>query len=474
MKKNDPKSKPKTPSDNKTLKGKDKKSTSNIEEKKEEDKPYENEKLIERFIHVTTYSDSNSMEIIKQLFENINQKAFSLKSVKEIYTKELSEEERNNNVIDYISGIQLIDKEIRITILEGLTGKAMSLIKEKLPKKQMNSETFKIFSDKNILFEKRIYSKFDLSLKYIKLRETLNHILTTFDIYSKANKYRNIYNTFMNYGSILKCSTLEEISNSNLFPDAESLLILERKYADILSDEDMTGIAQVKKKKKRITVADLIENNPIKNELSTIYSGTSNETYKIQKNQYDIKESNNSNKSNISNKEISSGKRPNINVEEEKINPQKLKIKQSTNSRNLEYEEYLFNRKKMKIHETILKNKEYLKNMKRKINKDGHFCKPDITNNIEKVFLYSDQRLSSYSEWVESKRNEYILDKNHYYSYSNYGLNLSFPLLTNKNQKYLDYLENKRKWVGENGINFDRYSQPKREPFFFPKIDNIL
>ena len=156
-------------------KGKNDKNKKKIEEEEEEiplpppEKPYN----LERFIYVTTYYDSSAMQKIKELFEEINQQAFQLRSVKEIYTRNLSDEERDNNEIDYISGVQLLDKNIRITLIEGITEKAMAKIKEKLPKYQMNCNTFMVFSDKNVLFNKRIYSKFDLSLKYIKLRDTL-------------------------------------------------------------------------------------------------------------------------------------------------------------------------------------------------------------------------------------------------------------------------------------------------------------
>ena len=215
------------------------------EEEEPQGPPPEKPLNLERFIYVTTYLDSNFMQTLKELFEEINQKAFTLKSVKEIYTKGLTEEERDNNEIDYISGFQLIDKNIRITILEGITGKAMKIIKERLPKTQMNNKNYMIFADSTVLFNKRLYSKFDLSLKYIKLRETLSNILQTFDIYTKANKYRQIYDAFLNFGSILKAQTLREISEAKLFPDSESLLLLERKYADILNDED-----QIKKQKE--------------------------------------------------------------------------------------------------------------------------------------------------------------------------------------------------------------------------------
>ena len=138
------------------------------------------------------------MKILKDLFESINQDAFKLKSVKEIYTRTLSPEELDDNEIDYISGFQVIDSNLRITILEGITGKAMNLIKEKLPKLELNTEKKKIFANSKILFNKRIYSNFNLCLKFIKLRNPLTNILNTADIYLKANKYREIFNAFLN------------------------------------------------------------------------------------------------------------------------------------------------------------------------------------------------------------------------------------------------------------------------------------
>ena len=146
------------------------------DEEKSKSPEIEKEKNLERFIYYTVYNDINFMEKLTPLFEEINQKAFNLRSPKEIYTYNLTEEDRDNNEIDYISGFQIIDKESRLTILEGIAGKAMKKIKETFPKTQMNNKTFKIFSDSNILFNKRIYSKFDLSLKFIKIRMNIPEI----------------------------------------------------------------------------------------------------------------------------------------------------------------------------------------------------------------------------------------------------------------------------------------------------------
>lgn len=457
------KGKPKTPLDDKdkrnSAQDKNKKNPKGKNEKnippEEEEEvlpPPEKEKNLERFIYVTTYSDSTAMQKIKEIFEEINQPAFQLRSVREIYTKNLTEEERDNNEIDYISGCQIIDKEIRITIIEGITGKGMEIVKQKLPKYQMNTKTFKVFADSNILFNKRIYSKFDLSLKYIKLRDTLNNILTTFDIYSKANKYREIYNAFLNYGSILKSETMREIANANLFPDADSLLLLERKYADILNEEDMTGIHMVKKAKKRIRAESLLDKTSNLN--SSVYSGQSDNT----KDKIIVKKEDEAEKTKDTEKK-----------KEKIINKEKL------DSRNLEYIEFMKNleNNKLSVRQTILKNKKYLQTMKRKPNPDGHFCRPfNECTSDEDIHFYSPIKNNYYVSLIDRMGSQYINDKDHYYTYSKAALTLSFPLVINKNLEYLEYLDNKKKWITEK--NFDRYTQPAREKVFFPKINNVL
>ena len=135
----------------------------NKEEEKKNLAQSENPKNIERYIYITKYSDINSVKIINQLFQDINSSAFNLASKNDIISKVLTNEEQNNNEIDYISGFQIIDSKIRLTVIEGITNKSMLEIKKALPKAQMNNDVIKIFSDCSILFNQRIYSKFNLS-----------------------------------------------------------------------------------------------------------------------------------------------------------------------------------------------------------------------------------------------------------------------------------------------------------------------
>ncbi len=445
-------------------KGKNDKNKKKIEEEEEEEiqlPPPEKPNNLERFIYVTTYYDSSAMQKIKELFEEINKEAFQLRSVKEIYTRNLSDEERDNNEIDYISGVQLLDKNIRITLIEGITEKAMAKIKEKLPKYQMNNNTFMVFSDKNVLFNKRIYSKFDLSLKYIKLRDTLQSILTTFPIYMKADKYKEIYNAFLNFGSILNSKTMKEIAHAELFSDADALLMLERKYADILNDEDMTGIKQVKKKRKKMIKLDALERQTM---ASTITS-----TFSIDK--IDNKKKDNEDKENKDkeNKDENIKEDDNIQIE---INKEKDNLRDKINTLNLEYEKALQNYIPESKGKTIQRNIDYIKTMKKKrINQ--RFCLPDLDSDFtDEVHFQSTTKNNFYIKVIEKMRDKYLSDKNNYYTYSNYGLAMAFPLIQHRNEEYYQTIQNKKKWVSPK--DFDRYIQPPKDKYYFPKINNIL
>ena len=137
-----------------------------------------------------------------------------------------------------------------------------------------------------------------------------------------------------------------------------------------------------------------------------------------------------------------------------------------------EYEKNQMNIK-IPIIETIRKNKEYIKTMKRKPNQDGHFCRPYLeSTSDEDVHFYSPIKNNYYVGLIDRMGSKYINDKDHYYTYSNAALTLSFPLVINKNLEYLSYLENKSKWIAKK--NFDRYTQPQREKVYFPKINNVL
>ena len=490
------------------------KSKANIQEEEENlSSDIPKEKNLERFIYYTTYNDINFIEKINPLFEEINQKAFNLRSPKEIYTFGLSQEDRDNNEIDYISGFQIIDKISRLTIIEGITGKAMKKVKETFPKTQMNSKTLMVFSDSKILFNKRLYSIFDLSIKFIKIRMNLTEILTTFDIYLKSNKYREIYDAFMNMGSILKAETLKEIAGANLFPNGESLLLLERKYGDILKEEDLTGIKIEKKIKRKYSITSKLvtvtksTTQPLRTKDTLLTE--EGEEYLLKKN---LNSSNNPN-DNFKNNKLNSShnsqkfkklitKPINISlrkglsidnkIKKRNIDPYNRHIIQTEPNQNYNkriinigprviannrlYRSILKNREdnfSTESSDIFEKNKEYIIKMKRK-QKPEKLWKPfEGEYDKSKQINFYAMRNNYYEEVVNKMREKYLKDKNHFYTYSELALTLSFPMIDKfRNEEYLKYLDNKSKWIVSN--DFDRYKQPTRDKVYFPKIDKEI
>ena len=482
-----------------------------LEEGKNQSSENEREKNLERFIYYTTYDDINFMEKINQLFEEINQTAFELRSPKEIYTYGLTPEDKDNNEKDYISGFQIIDKVSRLTVIEGIAGKGMKKVKETFPKTQMNSSTFMIFSDSNILFNKRIYSLFGLSLKFIKIRTNLSDILTTYDIYLKSNNSRAIFDAFMNLGSILKAETLKEITVENLFPDGEGLLLLERKYGDILKTEDLTGKKVEKKAKRKYSILSKLvsvtkSSMPPLRTRESILTEEGEESL-LKKNLIPLNSPNLINKSTQLNSYNSNNtsKYKKLLTKPININLRKgLSVDNKMNQQNDPYNRHIVNteprenynkriisigprviannklfRKMLKQRDENFstassdifeKNKEFLSKMKKK-EKPEKLWKPFVGEyDKSKEINYYAMRKNHYEEVVNKMREKYLKDKNHFYTYSEMALTLSFPMIDKfRNEEYLNYIDNKSKWIVEN--DFDRYKQPPREKFFFPKKD---
>ena len=441
----------------------------NADDNTENENEIELPKNITRVIYVTHYTDSDTLNIMKRLFEEINQRAFDLRSAKEIYARELSQSEQNDNDIDYISGVQLMDNNIRVTIIEGIAQGAMKLVRERLPKRHMNTPSSKVLADINVLFNKRIYSAFGLSLGYIKLRQSLHSILTTYDLYEKANKFRDMYEAFINVGTILQTETLSEIAEGDHFPKLAGLLRIERKYGDMLTEEDLTGMKANARRGKKLRTRDL------KREEDEDEEG---------EDKADVKR----------NVIINVIKRNNINIKNKLLLPcnnsidksgeysVSKQVKPRTDSRNVQYELFLQQKSKYKITKSVLlqKTKDYIKHMPRKPTQ-GHFCQSlsiSSSNDNTPIYLYGSMRNNYYVNLATKMYQKYSKDKDHYYSYSDHALTLSFPKITTQSEEYINYLDNKRKFICDK--DFDRYKRMntldnKVERYvYLPKIKNVL
>ena len=489
MKSKNTKSKDSKESRNKKQQKDSKKEKDEEKEIKEEENPQEEDKNkiqqpknIERYIYISSYQDSNLMSNLKQIFEEINQKAFNFPSTREVYTYNLSQAEQENNLLDYISGFQITDRIIRITIIEGITCQGMEKVKEFLPKNKLNdNKKTKILSNSQVVFDKRIYSKFNLALKLIKLRQNLNNYLKTFPLYENANKFREIYDCFQNLASILRVETLEEVDQYNIFPSAESLIQMERKHGDMITYQDMTGIYKEIKRMKKLDYKYLLsddQDKTISSRLSTnksksikiINKPKINRKIYISKSQGDLKNFKLKQKQKLEEEEY----------QERLKNIHKLILKPKTVSRNQLYDKFLeekINKNSISKSQIWENNLKYIEQLKQKVPKYKKFCMPckpgeEIIERPKEI-LFCPAKRNYFDSLLKKMREKYIKDKKHFYSYSNYSLALSFPMIDpGRNEEYINYLENKKKW--RNNQDFERYKQPEKEKYFFPKIKNFL
>ena len=181
----------------------------------------------------------------------------------------------------------------------------------------------------------------------------------------------------------------------------------------------------------------------------------------------------------VSKSQINIVKKKNNDINEEIRNIHKLILKQKTDSRNEAYDKLLKEKKLRSISKSQIwqNNLNYINHLKNTIPLKQKFCKPcpkgkDIIEKPKEI-LFCSSKSNYYEAIVKKMREKYLKDKNHYYSYSDYSLALSFPMIEReRNVEYLNYIENKSKWINEN--DFERYKQPEREKYYFPKINNIL
>lgn len=171
----------------------------------------------------------------------------------DIRTKKLTLDEREDPTLDFIGGLQMIDSQHRLFILEGLTGEgnSISLLKEYFPKTEQNDGAFKVIRNEKMTFAKRLYVDFECDLKRIKLYKTIHRLTLTNEVYNRKLCPIETYNTIMKIRRIKEKWILQEIDDSGLWLTQEELLTFERNYGDALNEYDLYGKETIKMKKKQ-------------------------------------------------------------------------------------------------------------------------------------------------------------------------------------------------------------------------------
>jgi hypothetical protein len=143
------------------------------------------------------YRATDSVKLIQSSFEKINLKCLNLENSRYLNTKELSDAERKNRVFDYLGGFELMDKEMRVFVFEGLSGCGNSMNQFYLANERQrpNDKKFKMLYNPNIRYKQRLYQNFNVAIKKIKLRDSLSAIMSAPDIYLRSKVPEDMYDT---------------------------------------------------------------------------------------------------------------------------------------------------------------------------------------------------------------------------------------------------------------------------------------
>lgn len=404
------------------LKQQDAKETSEDQEKTAQDNDVEtindvSGAIYERAVYILPYE--NSAELLKKIYdsiEQINLEGLNLENVRHLNTKEFSDTEKQNRLLDFIGGFELMDSEFRMVVLEGLGGKGHSMNKfyNMNLRSQPNQRRLKLLYNPNVRFKFRLYWDFNASIKRIKLRDTLTKIMSSPDVFLRSKVPEEIYDTLQKLAEMRKFDRIKYLKDYNLFPESERLLALERKYGNSLNYKDLYGIPQKQKKKK----VDVVE--------PTLLLTKDQEESMRQTQQESLKK---------------------VTIDERATNYSEERTK---------------HRSQPKLQKSTKNNLGFTPK-----NKVARRERLELPEGAE-VYLYSGQKLNYFEQQKEEIRKSVANDKAHFYTYSPDHLSLAFPVVNENEIEVKEKMLNQSKWRTPEGFH-NVTKKPKEEYNVHPK-----
>lgn len=211
-----------------------------------------------RMIFMIKYDNLEFLKVLCDTFKKANLRTLKLEDQPwtDLSTIRLTNEERDKMMdSDILTGVQVIDKDYRVFIIEGLAtsvpgARAMAELTDALPRLVPNNRGFKMLRDHSISFYSRLYMGFDVDIKRIKLITPLSGIASTKNIHLNKKIPQSCYNCFRGLHEMQLASRLRMAKAMDLFPTIHELLSLEKWFGDFVNDQDL-GLAAKKKRVRR-------------------------------------------------------------------------------------------------------------------------------------------------------------------------------------------------------------------------------
>ena len=139
--------------------------------------------MFQRHVYVFAYENAKLLQRIRAAVDEINGKAISGAVLRTHQFSETEQAAAEDGNLDIVTGFQCVDDEFRIVVLEGLASGSMALLTERLGRERANNDQYKVLSNSQKSYTRRLYTAFSVDLKVIRLREPLGIVVRFPEIY---------------------------------------------------------------------------------------------------------------------------------------------------------------------------------------------------------------------------------------------------------------------------------------------------
>jgi len=201
---------------------------------------------LQRIVTMLKYNDTPSLVALQRVLEMVNEAAgMQSASAWETYKDEWREE------LDIVSGVQLVDSEVRLFLLEGQAAiydddgtarNAMAKLGALLARTAPNEGMSFTLADTHLLFPNRLYNSFETPVKLIKIRAALPALLRKPEVYQHMRVKPGCQAALLSLGGLLRTASIRLAHKNSCFPLADDLLQMEKKYAAVILPHDREGV----------------------------------------------------------------------------------------------------------------------------------------------------------------------------------------------------------------------------------------
>ena len=212
-----------------------------------------------RAVYTFEYGNVKLLQSLNKAIEGVNSK--NLDMIGSLMTYELTEEEierAENGELNIICGFTVLDDDCRMIFIEG-TVEGMMQVLDEVRRTQANDWSYRVLSNPEIRFKKRLYTSFNVDLKKVRLREPLPMLTSMPSIYNRAKVSEECFEALQRLGEIRHSNRMSEANVLQMFPNAAMVTSIESKYGESISMEDILGV----KPKKKIRSWERVDTGPV-------------------------------------------------------------------------------------------------------------------------------------------------------------------------------------------------------------------